>query len=134
MGKERGELILVYEPEAACRRRLAADGFPPDRALEITSYLAQSTDLALEFREIAEECACRGLAFTPVELDSAAALLASRDPGRTLVWTLTDGIAFFRGGTAPALARLGGFRTIGSDDALFALCQDKFRSGAVLAA
>src|SRR6476660_1051101 len=112
MGQTRGELILVYEPEAACRRRLAADGFPPDRALEITSYLAQSTDLALEFAEIGEECASRGLIFTPVELDAAAELLASRDPARTLVWTLTDGIAYFRGGAAPALARLGGFRTV----------------------
>ena len=26
------------------------------------------------------------------------------------MWTLTDGIAYFRGGAAPALARLGGFR------------------------
>src|SRR5947208_16900921 len=121
MGQARGELILVYEPEAACRARLAAEGFPSDRALEITSYLAQSTDLALEFDEIAEECARRGLAFTPVELDSAAELLASREPDRALVWTLTDGITYFRGGVAPALARLGGFRTIGSDDSLFAL-------------
>jgi len=134
MSRAGDELILVYEPEAACRRRLVADGFPADRALEITSYLAQATDLALEFEEIGEECAGRGLIFTPVELDSAAELLASRDPCRALVWTLTDGIAYFRGGAAPALARLGGFRTIGSDDSLFALCQDKFRSGAVLGA
>jgi D-alanine-D-alanine ligase len=134
MGQERGELILVYEPEAACRRRLEAEGFAPERAREITSYLAQSTDLALEFDEIAGECADRGVRFSPVVLDDLAAILASRDPGRTLVWTLTDGIAYFRGGAAPALARLGGFRTIGSDDSLFALCQDKFRSGAVLAA
>ena len=53
---------------------------------------------------------------------------------RTLVWTLTDGIAYFRGGAAPALARLNGLKTVGSDDSLFALCQDKFRSGAVLRA
>jgi D-alanine-D-alanine ligase len=134
MGAERGELILVHEPEAACRRRLEADGFAPERALEITSYLAQSTDLALEFDEIAAECAALGVRFTPVELDNVAVVLASRDPAKTLVWTLTDGIAYFRGGAAPALARLGGFRTIGSDDTLFALCQDKFRSGAVLGA
>ena len=129
---DRPELLLVYEPEAACRARLAAEGFPPERALEITSYLAQSTDLAQEFAEIGDECARRGLAFAPVELDDAAAELAGRDPKRTLVWTLTDGIAYFRGGAAPALARLGGFRTIGADDSLFALCQDKFRAGAVL--
>src|SRR5919109_2524608 len=131
---QRGELVLVYEPEAACRARLEAEGFPRQRALEITSYLAQSTDLALEFGEIAEECGRRGIAFTPVELDEAAAALAIHDPARTLVWTLTDGVAYFRGSAAPALARLGGFRTIGSDDTLFALCQDKFRSGAVLRA
>src|SRR6185369_16492149 len=106
MAPAKGELVLVHEPEAACRARLVADGFPPERALEITSYLAQSTDLALEFAWIAEECAERGLSFTPVELDNAAS----------------------------ALARLGGFRTIGSDDSLFALCQDKLRSGAVLTA
>ena len=50
------------------------------------------------------------------------------------MWTLTDGIAYFRGGAAPALARLDGLKTLGSDDSLFALCQDKFRSGAVLRA
>ena len=134
MGREGGELILVYEPEAACRARLESDGFPPERALEITSYLAQSTDLALEFGDIADECAKRGLNFTPVDLDDAAAALAKRNRVHSIVWTLTDGIAYFRGGAAPALARLGGFRTIGSDDALFALCQDKFRCGAVLRA
>ena len=128
------QLVLVYEPEAACRARLVADGFLPERALEISSYLAQSTDLAQEFAEIADECDRRGLAFAPVALDDAAAALAGRDPRRTLVWTLTDGVAYFRGGAAPALARLNGFTTIGSDDSLFALCQDKFRAGAVLRA
>ena len=126
--------MLVYEPEAACRARLVADGFLPERALEISSYLAQSTDLAQEFAEIADECDRRGLGFAPVALDDAAAALAGRDPRRTLVWTLTDGVAYFRGGAAPALARLNGFATIGSDDSLFALCQDKFRAGAVLRA
>ncbi len=72
--------------------------------------------------------------FAPVALDDAASALAGEDPETTLVWTLTDGIAYFRGGAAPALARLNGLKTIGADDSLFALCQDKFRSGAVLGA
>ncbi|MER9404798.1 D-alanine:D-lactate ligase-like protein [Mesorhizobium caraganae] len=127
-------LILVHEPEKACFDRLVADGFPAERALEISSYLAQSTDLAPEFDELAAACERRSLAFLPVELDDAAATLAKADPETTLVWTLTDGIAYFRGAAAPALARLNGLRTIGADDALFALCQDKFRSGAVLGA
>ena len=42
-------LILVYEPESACRKRLAAEGFTERHALEISSYLAQSTDIAPEF-------------------------------------------------------------------------------------
>jgi D-alanine-D-alanine ligase-like ATP-grasp enzyme len=129
-----GELIFVYEPEQACRDRLLADGFSARNALEISSYLAQSTDIQADVPAIAAECAARDVAFTPVELDSAAGIIASRDPDRTLVWTISDGVAYFRGGAGPALARLAGIKTIGADDSLFALCQDKFRSGAVLKA
>lgn len=103
-------------------------------AAEIASYLAQSTDLAAEFPAVTEACRRRGLHFSAVALDDAPAALSDADPATSLVWTLTDGIAYFRGGAAPALARLRGMPTIGADDALFALCQDKFRSGAVLAA
>jgi hypothetical protein len=128
------DLVLIYEPEQTCRRLLLAGGCGERQALEISSYLAQSTDLALEFDEIATACAARGLSFAPAMLDEASARLQNADPAHTLVWTLTDGIAYFRGGAAPALARLNGLPTIGSDDTLFALCQDKFRSGAVLRA
>ncbi|TIS44815.1 D-alanine:D-lactate ligase-like protein [Mesorhizobium sp.] len=134
MPRNRPTLILVHEPEKACFDRLVADGYPTERAIEISSYLAQSTDLAPEFDQLAAACDKRGLAFMAVELDNAATVLAKADPAGTLVWTLTDGIAYFRGGAAPALARLTGLKTIGADDSLFALCQDKFRSGAVLGA
>ena len=134
MSSRKPKLILVHEPEKACFDRLIAEGHVPERAAEIASYLAQSTDLAREFDALAAACLARGLSFAPVALDDAAAALAGENPSTTMVWTLTDGVAYFRGGAAPALARLGGFRTIGADDALFALCQDKFRSGAVLGA
>lgn len=127
-------LILVHEPEKACFDRLVADGYPAERATEISSYLAQSTDLAPEFGQLAAACEKRGLAFMAIELDGAVTVLGKADPAKTLVWTLTDGVAYFRGSAAPALARLNGLKTIGADDSLFALCQDKFRSGAVLAA
>ncbi|TPN47980.1 D-alanine:D-lactate ligase-like protein [Mesorhizobium sp. B1-1-4] len=127
-------LILVHEPEKACLERLLADGHPPERAAEIASYLAQSTDLAHEFDALASAFKRRDLGFAAVELDDAADMLAKADPAATLVWTLTDGIAYFRGGAAPALARLNGLKAIGAEDSLFALCQDKFRSGAVLGA
>ena len=134
MSSRKPKLILVYEPEKACFDRLVADGFPPRRATEISSYLAQSTDIAPEFAALAVACEARGLAFAPVALDDAAEALEGEDVENTLVWTLSDGVAYFRGGAAPALARLKGLRTIGADDSLFALCQDKFRSGAVLGA
>lgn len=134
MTADRHKLVLVYEPEKACFDRLVADDFPARRALEISSYLAQSTDLAPEFGDIAKACASRDLSFAPVALDDAAGVLAGENPDRTLVWTLTDGIAYFRSGASPALARLNGLETIGADDSLFSLCQDKFRSGAVLGA
>lgn len=130
----RRTLALIYETEAACRERLLEVGFSAERALEITSYLAQSTDIAPELGELAKECAARGIDFAPIELDAAPKALAMLDPASTLVWTLTDGIAYYRGGVSPALARLYGHRTIGADDSTFALCQDKFRSGAVLSA
>jgi D-alanine-D-alanine ligase-like ATP-grasp enzyme len=134
MSSRKPKLILVYEPEKACFDRLVSDGHVPERATEIASYLAQSTDIAPEFDALAAACQARGLSFMPVALDDAAGVLAGEDPQTTLVWTLTDGVVYFRGGAAPALARLNGLKTIGADDALFALCQDKFRSGAVLGA
>jgi D-alanine-D-alanine ligase len=134
MRSDRPELILIHESEAACRARLVAAGFEEPRISEVTSYLAQSTDMQPEFEGLAHACAKRGMAFRPVALDDAPSVLPDCDPGRTLVWTLTDGIAYFRGGVAPALARLHGLRTIGADDSVFALCQDKFRSGSVLRA
>ena len=126
-------LILVHEPEEACRVRLAATGVASVHALEVSSYLAQSTDIAADLADIDAACAARGIAFHAVALDDFAGLIARGDM-RGLAWTLTDGIAYFRGGAAPALARLAGWPTIGSDDSAFALCQDKFRAGAVMAA
>ncbi|MCP9228649.1 D-alanine:D-lactate ligase-like protein [Mesorhizobium sp. LMG 17147] len=134
MSSRKPKLILVYEPEQACFDRLVTDNHVPERAAEIASYLAQSTDIAAEFDALAAACQTRGLSFAPVALDDAASVLAGEVPKTSLVWTLTDGIAYFRGGAAPALARLNGLKAIGADDALFALCQDKFRSGAVLGA
>lgn len=126
-------LILVYEPERACQARLAADGYAPNRAAEISSYLAQATDIAAEFEPITRACMQRGIGFVPVALDDLPRLMTAYGQD-VLVWTMTDGIAYFRGGAAPALARLEGLAVLGSDDSLFGLCQDKFRSGAVLRA
>src|SRR5262245_42065765 len=99
------ELVLIYEPEAACLERLSAQGFTDRHALEISSYLAQSTDIAADFNEIADACDQRGLSFRPLHLDDAPRYLGGADRAHSVIWTLTDGIAYFRGGVGPALAR-----------------------------
>ena len=127
-------LLLVHETEPSCRARLAAEGFAEPVLTQISSYLAQSTDIEAEFDAIEAACRGHGIDFRPVTLDDAPRRLEAADPASTLVWPLTDGIAYYRGAATPALARLHGLRRLGADDALFALCQDKFRSGAVMRA
>lgn len=131
---EPGTLALVYEPEAACRDRLIANDMKPERAAEVSSYLAQSTDIATEFGDIEAACARRGMRFLPVELDRLLEELPRLDKASTLIWSLTDGTAYFRGSSVPPLARLAGFNLFGSDEPAYALCQDKFRAGAVMRA
>jgi D-alanine-D-alanine ligase-like ATP-grasp enzyme len=135
MTRDRPLLVLLHETEAACRDRLLADGFDPGRADEIASYLAQSTDIQPELPALSAACDLRGIGFEAVELDAAPNRLSKRgERGPVLVWTMTDGIAYFRGSLGPSLARLNGLGVFGSEESLFALCQDKFRSGAVASA
>ncbi len=74
------QLVLVYEPEDACRTRLAAQGFPERHALEISSYLAQSTDLALEFERSRRPVADAAYASFRQLLTTPGPVLASADP------------------------------------------------------
>lgn len=126
-------LLLIHEREADCLLRLSRQGIAGPRAAEISSYLAQSTDLAPEFAAISEACSAEGIHFQSITLDEFVRGDALPQ-GDVLAWTLTDGIAYFSGSVAPAIARLHGMQCVGAESALFALCQDKFRSGAVLQA
>src|SRR6478735_2793295 len=75
----RPALILVHESEAACRQRLAAAGFAEPHVSEITSYLAQSTDMEPEFAALERACIERGVTFRPVALDDAPAVFPDCD-------------------------------------------------------
>lgn len=127
-------LLLVHEREQDCRARLVAAGLAGPRAAEVASYLAQSTDMEPELAPLEQACAAHGIGFAAQTLDEFARGWDRLPAKDTLVWPLTDGIAFFSGSLVPALARLGGLRCVGAESSLFALCQDKFRSGAVLEA
>jgi D-alanine-D-alanine ligase-like ATP-grasp enzyme len=127
--------IIVYETEAACRDRLSAGGFPPDIAEEIACYLAQATDIEAFAPEIATALAAEGIEAVFVTLDDLLDRLPALAERRSssIVWCQTDGIAYYRGSTVPALARLAGFRSYGSPPQAQHLCQDKFKCGALAA-
>ena len=123
-------VVVAFESEDAARRRLEVFGYPPDVAAEIAVYLAQSTDLPLFIDDITQALREKGIVAEFVALDSLSARLREMAPlrDRTIVWTLTDGVRFYRGSSVPALARLEGFARFGSPAAAAHLCQDKFAS------
>jgi D-alanine-D-alanine ligase len=128
--------VIAFETEEAARRRLQAFGYSPDIAAEIAVYLAQSTDLPLFMDDIARALREEGIAAEFVALDDLSARLRDLAPlsDRTILWTLTDGMRFYRGSSVPALARLEGFARFGSPAAAAHLCQDKFASLALASA
>jgi D-alanine-D-alanine ligase-like ATP-grasp enzyme len=128
--------VIAFETEESARRRLQAFAYPPEIAAEIAVYLAQSTDLPLFVDDIVEALGREGIAAEFVELDALARRLRELAPQseRTIVWTFTDGVRFYRGSSAPALARLEGFARFGSSAAAAHLCQDKFASLALASA
>jgi D-alanine-D-alanine ligase len=128
--------VIAFETEEAAGRRLEAFGYAPDVAAEIAVYLAQSTDLPLFADDIARALREEGIAAEFVAIDDLPARLRELAPLRdqAILWTLTDGVRFYRGSSVPALARLEGFARFGSPAAAAHLCQDKFASLALASA
>ncbi|MCW6507801.1 hypothetical protein [Lichenifustis flavocetrariae] len=127
------QVVIVFEPEAACRDHLVKHGYPDEIAREVATYLAQATDLADFADEIRTALRAEGLDVTFLPLAEAAASLPRLDPQRTIVWCQTDGIRFYRGSSIPTLARLLGLPRYGSPPTTQHLCQDKFASLAMAA-
>ena len=129
-------VVIAYESEASARRRLAAFGYPPEIAAEIAVYLGQATDLPDFFEEIREAARRAGIEVEFVELEHLLALLPdySERRERTLVWSITDGVRFYRGSAVAAVSRLAGFARFGSPATAQHLCQDKFASLALASA
>jgi len=128
--------VIAFESEDAARGRLESFGYSREIAAEIAVYLAQSTDLPLFAGEIAGALAERGVEAEFVELDQLPERLTALAPRRdeTIVWTLNDGVRFYRGSSVPALARLQGFARFGSPAPAAHLAQDKFASLALASA
>ncbi len=124
-------LALVFEAEATCAARLVEAGFPPDVAREVAVYLAQATDLADVVPDLAQELAAQAIDLEVVPLDEFPARIAGwSDIDRpTVAWAMTDGLAYYRGSTVAALARLANLPVYGAGAQAQHLCQDKFASG-----
>jgi hypothetical protein len=127
-------VVLAYETEAGCAARLRRQGFAPERADEVASYLAQATDLAPGLPRIEAAARDCGIGFTAAELPEADALLGRLDPTTTLLWPLTDGFAFFLGSSLAGRALLHGIPLFNAPADVLFLAQDKFRSTAVMGA
>ncbi|MBW8617308.1 MAG: hypothetical protein KGO21_01245 [Hyphomicrobiales bacterium] len=123
-------VVIVYETEEAARARLQHYGYTPGLAHEIAIYLGQATDLPDFFEEITEALNAEGLTVDFIELDALLArlpdLMSRRDS--TILWTITDGIRFYRGSSISALSRMAGFARYGSPVTAQHLCQNKFAS------
>ena len=125
-------LLVLAEREAGCAARLVAAGFRADVAGEIAAYLSQATDLSAFEAPIREAMAAAGIEVRygdPTGPEAWLDWLRER-PAETVVWPVTDGIRYYRGSHASALARLLGARLFGAPPALQHLAQDKFKCGA----
>ena len=127
-------LLVLHEPEAAARDRLTAQGAAPDMAAEIAFYLAQaptSRPCSLRSRAALRPPASSSPGPPSTTIDRWLPLaLAGPDSG-TLLWSLTDGFAWYRGSHATSFAALLDLPQFGSPPAAQHLCQDKFRCGAI---
>ena len=128
-------VVIVYETEEAARSRLLRYVYTPELAQEIAVYLGQATDLRDFFDEITQALNTEGLTVDFVELDVLLARLPNLMPRRdtTILWTITDGIRFYRGSSVSALARMAGFARYGSPATAQHVCQNKFASLALAA-
>jgi D-alanine-D-alanine ligase len=129
-------VVIVYETEAAARRRLVEFGYSNETAAEIAVYLGQATDLPGYVDDIRAALASEDLDVEFVELDELLHRLPSHIARRdsTMLWSLTDGIRYYRGSSVAALARLAGLACFGAPVAAQHLCQDKFASLALASA
>ena len=129
-------VVIVYETEAAARRRLIEYGYSEQISAEIAVYLGQATDLPGYVDDIGSAMRGEGLDVEFVELDDLLPRLpvyvARRDS--TILWSITDGIRYYRGSSVASLARLGGLARFGAPVTAQHVCQDKFASLAIASA
>lgn len=137
MTGELRRLLVVLEPEAACRERMLARGYPPGVADEIAFYLAQAGDFAAVVEPLRTRLERDGVELVVAAIDDRDRWLGPMtgpDCDGTLVWCLTDGFAWYRGSLVTSVATLLDLPLLGSPPAAQHMCQDKLRCLALAAA
>lgn len=122
--------LILYEREEDCRERLLAQGFAPEAAEEVAFYLAQASDFAAWVEPVTAAFAALGVEVVARPLDATGAwlpLLQGPERRGTLLWSLTDGFAYYRGSFAASVAALLDVPQLGSPPEAQHLAQDKFR-------
>jgi len=120
--------FVIYETEVSARARLVRHGYTPEVAAEIAVYLGQCTDLPDFFPDLQAGARAERFEMEFVELDDwfEAAPRAKSVRDASLVWSIGDGIRFYRGSSVAALSRLAGFARFGAPPTTQHLAQDKF--------
>jgi D-alanine-D-alanine ligase len=130
MTGELRRLVVILEPEAACRRRMLDRGYPAEVADEIAFYLAQASDFEAVVEPLRRRLDEDGVELCVAAIDDRGAwlpLLTGPERAGTLVWCLTDGFAWYRGSLVSSLAALLDVPQLGSPPAVRHMCQDKLR-------
>lgn len=129
-------MLILAEREPGCRGRLVAAGFDFGAAGEVAGYLSQATDLVVFEEPIRQALTAVGVTvrFGDPSIPEGWLDWLREDPAATLVWPVTDGIRYYRGSGAAAVARLLGARSFGAAAHIQHLAQDKAKCGAVATA
>jgi len=124
---------IVAEQPGSCGLRLHAAGMPADAANDVAFYLDQASNF-LAYRDAVERAfAAYGVACRVFDPASDLGWLdwVRQDAAGSMIWNMTDGIAYYLGSAVPAAARLAGIATFGPPASVQALAQDKFAIAAV---
>ncbi len=124
--------LLVHETPIDCAQRLEAQGYEPETARQIASYLDQSHDILPWLDRLEHAFQTLGLGFRFVEMRSFEENLAGLDRHSTLIWVMTDGFSFHRGAYAMAAAEQFGLPLLAHDSGLAFLASDKLRASMLM--
>lgn len=129
-------VLILAERKEGCAGRLRDAGFAAEVAEEIAFYLSQATDLRDQAQPILDALDTVGMQARIADPTEPAAWLdwLAERPRETVVWSVTDGVRYYRGSGVISFARMIGAPVFGCSVQAQNIAQDKAKLGAVAAA